>query len=1169
MILSAAPITLNYGYDNNISVSSGVVYTFDHLNFSNTALLASAKDISLNRDQLLILTDSVKLQDCFNPVFIPDPKQYVYGSLIQNSDGSYLYVTNPVNTGASISTTTNLNSATVFNFYFPASANTVQIFYTVNNVDGTTSDLYLINNSSTNTISGNEISALNTNYYTYYYILSGSSLSLITLNPGMLGKCLDKNLNFATLSIASPNDPVIPATNIFKATRFNNENYDFTLQKTGQSDLVKYNKANNSLDISNTSGSLEYNYLISTAFKTLSSDTQSLSANIAVLKNYYSPEHDQTAVLNTPLRSYTKIYTGLNETNGHDKIYLGYNASTTKVNFFKDGSTYFHYPNSTQILALTASTLIDYGAYADVIPLRSDKIFKKVANYKNYTNWGNSTNNPQNGVYLCSWLSAGTTSEGGLNTTSRPVWVDRYYDPRHINTIGINLTTIVALSGLLTNSTNNYPNIIWDTPSTLTLEPGVLYYYHRIGDTDNQNTVNSLSGLLYHIDTWGPNLINKVNSLSAGKIPSFTSSNSAIDITVKAPYYIINNTYGYLNTNEQDFSNNKGNTLSFFAYNDDWSNLKGDQILGNYFGGGMGIFVNTPILTPFFTVGAYDYTLSTGTVRTFNADLTLLNYETYTTFNSPISAGLPSLSAVYAAPNFVLKGNYDESYYVIDNSGPHYLSTFDPDDLLTSKISLTGISLSTSSLSVSKIVNAYLINKDSSTSNTYIVLKDHKANNSVTYNKFVLSATSGITTVSLVSSVTSSDSAILSAYNNFTIDLSGLPRYYNSNIPVTYAPAVSGYEQWRGTEACVTSTNTLFSLSGNGTVSVSATAWYIAKDNIPILGVSNPECINCDQEDNLWVTYNTNFLAKIDTNGKILWSKQINTGDTVVTPYSIRNINFIAQETGDGSVVYYTLILDGKSQHIYKIDTNGNVVKKLYINGLLPGGDCTGFDYQRKYIKPTISVPGIKGKLVVRDSTLAVPVPIYYTLNYSVSGLAVGWHHIALTYDEVNRARLYVDGNMVNQTTYTNPTTGISYRVYNYKNNPQINIGTSNFKTGTLNEWIQSPSTYTYKGRISDIRFYNIALNNSDIRAISKSYEYNQFNDLVWTVNAPARGYIEEIERFFLHRMPGSKSPYFNIKIKNSSIEDSSVRAIAENNIRNTVSNIAPAYTQLLSIIWE
>ena len=147
-------------------------------------------------------------------------------------------------------------------------------------------------------------------YLYYYYILSGSSLSLITINPGMPGKWLNKSLNFATLTAAYPNDLTVSATNIFKATRFNNENFGYELQKTGQSDSVKYNKTNNSLDINNTSGSLKYNYLISSAFKTLSADTQSLSANAAVLKNYYSPEHNQTAVLDTPLRSYTKIYTG-------------------------------------------------------------------------------------------------------------------------------------------------------------------------------------------------------------------------------------------------------------------------------------------------------------------------------------------------------------------------------------------------------------------------------------------------------------------------------------------------------------------------------------------------------------------------------------------------------------------------------------------------------------------------------------------------------------------------------------------------------------------------------------------------------------------------------------------------------------------------------------------
>ena len=1148
MILSAAPITLNYGYDNNISVSSGVVHTFDNIDFSNSSIFVSAKDVTLNRDELLILTDNIKLSNCLSTEFIPTPEQYVYGTLIKNSDNYYLYATSSASSGSLISTTTNISLATVFNFYFPASANTVQIFYTIKNADGSTADLYLINNA-VDIISGGNAGSFNINHYTYSYILSGDSLSLITINPASASLWLNKNLSFGGLSASTYNNLIVPATNIFKAVRYNNENYNYSLQRPGQSDLVKYTKTDNSLDINNSSGSNSFNYLISSAFKTLSANTQSLSANINTLKNYYSPLHEQSTVLNSQLRSYTKIYTGLNETDGHDKIHLGYNASTSKIVFKSGINTYFHYPNSTSTLPLSTSTLVDSGSYADIVPVRSDKIFKKVANYKNYTNWGDSNSTPLKGVYVCSWLSAGTTTTGGLNNTIRPVWMDRYYDPTYINKIGINLSTITALSGILTDSTNNYPNIIYDVPSSLTFEPGVLYYYNRIGEPDNTIVVNSLSGLQYHFNEWGPSLINKVNSLTAGKIPSFTSSNSAYDVSVKTPYYIIGKHPGFINTVEYDFSYNKGNTLSFFAYNADWDNIKGDQILGNYFDGGMGILVSNPILTPFFTVNAWNYTspLSAGTVRTYNADLTLLNYESYTTF---IAANTPA--PALATPSFAIKGNYDESYYVIDNSSARYLSVFDPDDLLTKKISLAGAPTLSSGTT---IVDTYLV-KYPNVDTQFLITKSHTVYNNVVYNKFT---TSG----DLVSSSTST------IYNNFTIDLSGNPRYYNTNIPTAYTNAVSGYEMWKGTGACVNSNNIIYSLSGNGVSGIPATAWVIAKDNIPILGITNPENINCDHEDNLWVTYNTNFLAKINSDGKILWSKQINTGDPIITNYSDRNINFLAQESAGESIVYYALLLDGKSEHIYKIDMNGLVIKKLYIPGLLPGGDCTGFNYQRQYIKPFTRVPGIKAKLVVKDSTLLEPVPIYITLNYSVSGLAVGWHHFALTYDETNNAKLYVDGNLVNQTTYTNPTTGISYQIFNYKNNPQLSIGASSFKTGFLNEWIQTPDTYLFNGNVADIRFYNITLNNSDIRALAHNYQHNQFNSLSWAIPTETRGYIEEIERFFLHRMPGSKSQHFNVKIKNSAIVDPHVRSIIETNIRNAVTSIAPVYTKLRSIIWE
>jgi hypothetical protein len=143
------------------------------------------------------------------------------------------------------------------------------------------------------------------------------------------------------------------------------------------------------------------------------------------------------------------------------------------------------------------------------------------------------------------------------------------------------------------------------------------------------------------------------------------------------------------------------------------------------------------------------------------------------------------------------------------------------------------------------------------------------------------------------------------------------------------------------------------------------------------------------------------------------------------------------------------------------------------------------------------------------------------------------------------------------------------YGVYNFKNNPQINLGATNFKTTTLNEWIQLPQEYLFNGNIADVRLYNIALKPSDVNFLSKVYLYNQFNTLNWNVPTGTRAYIEEIERFFLHRMPGSKSQFYDIKIKNSQINDPNVRSIVENNIRTAVISNAPTHTILRNIIWE
>ena len=125
------------------------------------------------------------------------------------------------------------------------------------------------------------------------------------------------------------------------------------------------------------------------------------NVNITPLKNYYSPEGVQTPTLSTVLKNYNKIYTGLNTEEGYDKIYLSYEGSEITKVFTKDKDTYFHYPVSAANIALSASTLVKYGALGGSSPWRSDRLFVKKANYRKYSNWGNNPGT-QNGVYFCS-----------------------------------------------------------------------------------------------------------------------------------------------------------------------------------------------------------------------------------------------------------------------------------------------------------------------------------------------------------------------------------------------------------------------------------------------------------------------------------------------------------------------------------------------------------------------------------------------------------------------------------------------------------------------------------------------------------------------------------------------------------------------------------------------
>ena len=210
--------------------------------------------------------------------------------------------------------------------------------------------------------------------------------------------------------------------------------------------------------------------------------------------------------------------------------------------------------------------------------------------------------------------------------------------------------------------------------------------------------------------------------------------------------------------------------------------------------------------------------------------------------------------------------------------------------------------------------------------------------------------------------------------------------------------------------------------------------------------------------------------------------------------------------------------------------------------------------------------------MFTRGITGAISSEQTLNINYDISRLTPGWHHFAVTVTPNNLLKFYIDGTVVKNVDINATVSGYAgiSRVFNNKNNPNLIIGTASFKKQTLAQYTnETTDVYRYNGKIADVRFYTQSLEQADIKSLQKRFSLNSFNDLKWSCPTGKRYYIEQLERFFLHRLPGAKSNMFNIKIKNSNITDITLRSIVEKNIIASLSKTIPVQTKLNSIIWE
>ena len=293
--------------------------------------------------------------------------------------------------------------------------------------------------------------------------------------------------------------------------------------------------------------------------------------------------------MNTPdqvfLRDYSKIYTGSNQIGGYDNPFLGFVTDTVAITFRTDKSSYFHYPNTAEQMYLSATDLIECGAFAGSIPYKADKIFKKQADYKNDIPNGNAyPENLQKGVWLCAWLSGNDSKP-----TQMPVWTDRWYKPGYLD----------STQSLFVCSTS----AVYDEPSKLTFDPGVWYRYDHIGNTSNSQIVSLLCGLKVEIDDWAEVSIDTSGNGNNGSLQNYTASmisdgvNSTENPSDKGlKLNGINQYASILYDPTFDVSNDL--TCNVWIKSDDWQNQVSHHFISNGLRGGWSIGINNGFFTP-------------------------------------------------------------------------------------------------------------------------------------------------------------------------------------------------------------------------------------------------------------------------------------------------------------------------------------------------------------------------------------------------------------------------------------------------------------------------------------------------------------------------------------------------------------------------------------------
>lgn len=822
-------------------------------------------------------------------------------------------------------------------------------------------------------------------------------------------------------------------------------------------------------------------------------------------------------------RIYNKLYVNRNREEGSEKILLGYQHDGKELILKADQETYFHTPFYTKPISLNNSSLIIDGATGGPFPAASDRIFKNRKNYGNVTANGDPISDVADGVWFCSWLYK--DSQGVVK------WMDRLYNPGSFK-------YSIAISQLSEGPvyTPNDP-IFRDVPSNMMLEPGVMYRYFHVGETSAKTIIDTLGGLSgeyikMNLENWNTAQVNSVSGIEP--VISTTASNNELYAIDKDPGRVSNPTLRFDNNKnaevvlEYDPSYCPTNefSLAFWAQSPNWNDTQTTQLVGNFSsGGGYGIFVQTLSSYPFFVIPETNYGhvlyVNEGAVGFLDKSVQI----TQQIFASP------KLIAIDFEQNVVVC-NYDNSgtMYKLDNAGKIICST--------KKLSTPFIFQGATELPLEMIIGK---------NNSIIVRTDVAI---YTFNS----------RLELVNTLIQQSS--LSAVSSFRYD-ADLDFYElavtNNVLDCKFIETTQWYIPYPDQNLYKKQNDT-------------ETLYHIFADKATNIAI--------DPYDRLWVLHGKNSLTILDSKLEPLSEPIITTNVGLDSEHVQKNISFFCSYDRETQTKHWNCVVYYSDEpYVYIFDMSGQMTNTISILALfnsvaiaaldqnpanfkfLAKGDFTGYEHRRvfKNLTPYNNQTQLVLRTALKDKTKDEPNFAHFSAQTSISNWDNGgWKHIILTLRN-KKFSVYTGEQLMFELPYS-----AQYEL-SYDNQPLFFIGTPTGSQAGFNDEIGYVSSI-FNGNFQDIKIYNYCLENNKFQFFLRSSI--PADDIYWTLPVPNIQYIEKVERMFKNKLPGSKTPFYKIKLKGTAIQDSQTRQIIENQIKQMVVQLQPMHVDLIEVLW-